>query len=114
MATSLAPHVDCCSKPVLDAHNSLVDTSHDTETVARCSACGTYWLTAWHEFMTFGSEGDLNWSWFARLDDEEAKKLLTVTGPPDHGFLRERRVLMVHHSDGDRLQVLVGPPRWVL
>lgn len=106
--------LNCCASPALAPLRTLIDTSHDTESVSRCGTCGAHWLSAWHEYLTFGPDGDLSWTWYARLSENESAALLLTSGVPDHQFLRGRLVVLVHHSDKGRVELLDGPPRWVL
>lgn len=88
-------HLTCCSNPRLEMLKDLLDKSHDSESVKRCTSCGAHWFHWWHEEMNFDGGSDENTDWFSRLSDEEARMLLGADGPPELGFLGLRPAICI-------------------
>ena len=89
-------NVDCCTTPTLEVHRLLLDRSHNTEAVERCSACGASWFYRWWEHVSFDGPDEAT-SWYTRITDAEAATLIAAPEHPDLAFLRldERPSIMI-------------------
>jgi hypothetical protein len=95
-------YLDCCSQPTLKVVRSLYQEDHDAEALMRCAHCQTLWFYRFHEHAAAPGGDDLT-SWFTRLNDEEAERILTTEDPHalDLGFLTTRQSWM-HDDEGPR------------
>ena len=91
----MAAFLDCCSLPELNGLRVVTESRRDLESVARCTACGSYWFYRFHEY------GDDTTSWYTPLSPAEAEQLLTDPGGVDLAFLKSRPSWM-HDDDGVR------------
>jgi hypothetical protein len=94
-------YLDCCEQPTLEVVRSLYQEDHDAEALMRCTHCPTPWFYRVHEYAT--PAGDDLTSWYTRLADEEAERILTTEDPTvlDLDFLKSRQSWM-HDDEGSR------------
>jgi hypothetical protein len=96
--------LDCCEQPTLEVVRSLYQASHDAEALMRCRHCQAPWFYRFHEHTAAPGGDDLT-SWFTRLNDEEAERILTTEDPDalNLEFLTTRQSWM--HDDQGPQQV---------
>ena len=84
-------YLDCCEHPTLEVVRSLYQEDHDAEALMRCTRCQTPWFYRFHAYAT--TAGDDLTSWYTRLTNEEAERILATEDPAalDLDFLKSRQ-----------------------
>ncbi|GAB3879153.1 hypothetical protein ACFQ1S_17865 [Kibdelosporangium lantanae] len=93
--------IDCCARPELEGVRTLYESTHDLESVLRCTRCETFWFYRFNEYVDYaGGDDDLT-SWYTQLTTAEGERLRDTTNPSgeDTSFLRNRPAWM-HDARG--------------
>lgn len=99
--------LDCCHDPQLQALRVLYESTHDLESLQRCTGCGAFWFYRFHEWVNYcGGDDDLT-SWYTQLTDDDGRRLLRQGDRPDLSFLAGCPSWM---DDRDGVRRVAGAP----
>lgn len=102
-------YIDCCAEPGLDWVLTLHQSTHDQETLLRCTACRAFWFHRFHEYADWAGGNDDLTSWYSRLTATEGERLRDSANPSgeDLSFLRTRPSWM---DDAQGIHQVEGAP----